>query len=216
MLDSPASHVPARPLAAVPTATTGLGLLEAARLPVADVLSRLGTSDSGLSAADAAERLRTDGPNAVRDHRASAWAVLASQVRSPLLALLAATAVVSFFLGERTDSLVIGVILVASIGLGFVNEFRAERMAQALHQWIRHTVTVLRDGQPTVVDVTDLVRGDVVKLHLGGVVPADLRLLQVDDFQCDESILTGESSPVAKSVAPLPEAATVTDLTRAR
>jgi P-type Mg2+ transporter len=113
----------------------------------------------------------------------------------PLLGLLAVTAVASGFLGERTDAVIIGVILAASVGLGFVNEYGAERTASALRERIRHTVTALRDGEPAGVDVVQLVPGDVVRLQLGGVVPADLQLLETTGLECDESILTGESAP---------------------
>jgi len=149
----------------------------------------------------------------VRDHKARVLGVLWRQLNSPLLALLAGTAVVSFFLGEHTNAVIIGMILAVSIGLGFVNEYRAERSAQALHARIRHTVTALRDGAPAAVDVTALVAGDVVRLQLGGVVPADLRLLEVVDLQCEESILTGGSVPATKTAEPLPSPGEVTDLT---
>jgi len=72
---------------------------------------------------------------------------------------------------------IIGVILLASVGLGFVNEYRAEKAAEALHSNIRHRCVVLRDGHPRSADVTELVPGDVVDLQLGEVVPADVRLL---------------------------------------
>ena len=103
----------------------------AASHPIDDVLAALGTTRSGLSSAEAAERLRQFGPNAVRTHRARALPVLARQFKSALLVLLLTTAGVSFFLGERTDAAIIGVILAASVGLGFVNEYRAERAAEA-------------------------------------------------------------------------------------
>jgi len=135
----------------------------------------------------------------VRDHKARVLGVLWRQLNSPLLALLAGTAVVSFFLGEHTNAVIIGMILAVSIGLGFVNEYRAERSAQVLHARIRHTVTALRDGAPAAVDVTALVPGDVVRLQLGGVVPADLRLLEVVDLQCEELILTGGSVPATQN-----------------
>ena len=182
-------------------------------MSVDDVLARLGGSADGLSAAEVATRYAHYGPNAVRDHRARGWSVLWRQLRSPLLGLLAGTAVVSAFLGERTDALIIGIILAVSIGLGFVNEYRAERSAAALHGRIRHTVTAVRDGEPASVDVTQLVPGDVVRLQLGGIVPADLRLLQVVDLQCDESILTGESVPAEKSADAMDRPGSITDLT---
>jgi len=97
------------------------------------VLDALGTRASGLTAAEVAARTDTFGPNAVRTHHASAWSVLARQLHSPLLWLLLAAAAVSALVGERLDAVIIGVIVAASVGLGFVNEFRAARAAEAMH-----------------------------------------------------------------------------------
>ena len=129
--------------------------------------------------------------------------MLLRQVSSPLLWLLLAAAAVSAFVGEGTDALIIGVIIAASVGLGFANEYRAERAAEALHDEIRHVVTVVRDGEATSVEVTHLVPGDVVRLGVGAIVPADVRLLTANDLECDESILTGESVPAEKSPSPV-------------
>ena len=176
----------------------------AAALPAGDVLDRLQSSAGGLPEDEAARRLRAVGPNAVRSHRARALPVLLNQLRSPLLALLAVTAVASAFLGQGSDAVIIGVILAASVGLGFANEYKAAKTAEALHSAIRHSCLVERDGHPRTVDVTELVPGDVVDLQLGQVVPADLRLLSAAGLECDESVLTGESLPAEKSPAPLP------------
>jgi len=92
--------------------------------------------------------------------------VLRGQLRSPLLLLLAVTAVASAFLGQVSDAVIIGVILVASVGLGFVNEYRAAKTAEALHSSIHHRCVAWRDGHPDTVDVTELVPGDVVDLQL--------------------------------------------------
>jgi Mg2+-importing ATPase len=173
----------------------------AAGRPADEVLAALGTTCAGPSVAEAAERLRHFGPNAVRSHRARAVPVLARQFKSALLLLLLATATISFFLGERADAAMIAVILAASVGLGFVNEYRAERAAEALHSQVKHRATVLRDGHPVDVDVIDLVPGDVVRLSLGRVVPADIRLLDATGLECDESVLTGESLPSEKDVS---------------
>jgi len=136
------------------------------------------TQAAGLTSTEAAARLESHGRNALRSHRARPLAVLARQLKSALLILLFVTAVISYALGERADAVIIGVILAASIGLGFVNEYRAEKATEALHSSVRHTVVTVRDGQPSQVDVTELVPGDIVKLALGAVVPADIRLLE--------------------------------------
>lgn len=184
---------------------------QAASCSVEEVLGRLDASAEGLSSADASARLTTYGPNAVRTHRVSAWAVLGRQLRSALLLLLAVTAVVSFFLGDSTQAIIIGVILVASVGLGFANEYRAERTAAQLHSSLRHTALARRDGRFTDVDVATLVPGDVVRLALGEVVPADLRLTDVSGLECNESILTGESAAAEKWSDVLPPGNSLAD-----
>ena len=184
----------------------------AAALPASDVLARLGSSAEGLPEDEAARRLRAVGPNAVRSHRARALPVLMNQLRSPLLVLLAATALASAFLGQASDAVIIGIILLASVGLGFANEYKAAKTAEALHSSVRHSCIVLRDGHPRTADVTDLVPGDVVDLQIGQVVPADLRLLAAAGLECDESVLTGESLPAEKSPAPVLEGTTLAEL----
>jgi len=167
-----------------------------------EVLTALGTSDTGLTSAEAEQRLAADGPNAVRTHHASLWRTLIGQFRSPLLLLLLAAALVSALVGEGTDALIIAVIVAASVGLGTANEFRADRAAEALHSQIRREVSTLRDGKAVDVETTKLVPGDVVSLGIGAIVPADLRIVSEKDLECDESILTGESLPVEKSADP--------------
>ena len=137
--------------------------------------------------------------------------MLGRQLRSAVLGLLAATAVVSFFLGDRTQAIIIGVILVASIGLGFVNEYRAERASAALHSGVHHAAVVRRDGRFVRVDVNVLVPGDVIRLALGEVVPADVRLIDVNGLECNESILSGESTASEKSPQPVKADAGLTD-----
>ena len=180
-----------------------MSAIAAASSDATTVLTQLGSTLGGLTASQAAARLREVGPNAVRTHHARPLQVLGRQLHSAVLALLGATAFISFFLGQRTDAVVIGVILVASIGLGFVNEYRAERATEALHSQVSHKAVVVRGGTSLEVDVTVLVPGDVVQLSLGEIVPADLRLLSAVSLECDESVLTGESLPAAKTTAPV-------------
>ena len=199
-----------------PAASTNIEALTAARVssaPLADALRWLDTSAEGLSSAKASARLLRYGPNSVRTHRVSAIAVLGRQLRSAVLGLLAATAVVSFFLGDSKQAIIIGVILAASIGLGFVNEYRAERASAALHSAVHHTAVVRRDGRFDKVDVNELVPGDVIRLALGEAVPADVRLIDVNGLECNESILSGESAASEKSLQPANAVAGLTDST---
>jgi Mg2+-importing ATPase len=180
-----------------------LDLAAAAGLSSDEVLSRLASGPGGLSAAAAAERLRQVGPNALGTHRVRAFAVLLRQIRNPILILLLGAALVSGLTGGGTNALIIAVIVALSVGLGFFNEYRAEVAMAALRAQIRQEAEVKRDGRTSRVAVTDLVPGDVVSLRIGALVPADLRLLEVDELECDEGVLTGESMPVAKSVPPV-------------
>lgn len=190
----------------------GLGLSAAASTEPEDVLRLLGSNRQGLTASEASRRLASTGPNVLRARRARPWPILGRQLRSPILLLLFVTAGVSVFLGEAANAAIIAVILTASVVLGFVNEFRAEQAADSLHDQIRHTVTVLRDGTPVSADVTDLVPGDVVQLSVGSVVPADMRILEAHSLSCDEGIVTGESLPAGKSSATLPPGTGIGDL----
>jgi Mg2+-importing ATPase len=191
----------------------GLDLATAAALPVDDVVRRLDTSVDGLGSAEAAGRLRSYGPNAVANHHARFVLVLWRQIRSALLVLLVIAAVASYFLGEQADAIIIGVILALSVGLGFANEYRAERAADALHARIRRRARVRRDGELIEIDVIEVVPGDCVELHLGDIVPADLRLTSVSSLECDESAMTGESAPVVKSTTAVPQGTVLAELT---
>ena len=198
------------PTPAVPDALTAQAVATAS---VEEVLGQLHTSPAGLSSVEASARLVRYGPNAIRTHRVSAWAVLRRQLNNAVLILLAGTAVLSYFLGDHTQALIIGVILLASISLGFFNEYRAEQAAAALHSQVHHSAIVRRDGKFTSVDVANLVPGDVIRLSLGEAVPADVRLMETTAFECNESILSGESMSSEKSPKAVAAGAALTDLT---
>jgi Mg2+-importing ATPase len=189
-----------------------LALADAAALSTEDVLGRLRSSVEGLSSAQASRRLAEVGANALRSHGARPLAVLARQLRNPLLILLVAAALTSFAVGERTSALIILAIICLSVGLGFFNEYRSELAVEALHSRLRHTALAMRDGEPAAVDVTEIVPGDVVRLAVGDVVPADVRLLHTDGLECDEAVLTGESLPAEKRSDPVTESESSLDL----
>jgi Mg2+-importing ATPase len=189
------------------------GIVTAATIGGPELLQTLRTSgEAGLTSAEAVQRQAHWGPNAVSSHHARLLPVLWHQLRSPLLALLLAAAAMSYFTGGHSDAVIIGVIVGLSVGLGFVNEYRAEKAAEALHSQIRHETVVIRDGQPASIDVTQLVPGDLVDLHLGDIVPADIRLLVAVGLECDESVLTGESLPAEKAVSATPAGAPLAEL----
>src|SRR5450755_3296613 len=143
---------------------TRTGITVWATTSIAETLGSFGvTANQGLSGAEVARRQARYGSNAVSSHRARLFPVLWHQLRSPLLGLLLTAAVASYFVGERSDAVIIGIILALSVGLGFVNEYRAEKAADALHSQIHHEAIVTRGGLATSVDVTSLVPGDLVE-----------------------------------------------------
>jgi Mg2+-importing ATPase len=178
-----------------------LELAEAASLEGPAVLERLASSPAGLSTAEAAARLAVFGPNSLGVQRVRAWSVLLRQIRNPLLLLLLAAALVSGLTGGGTNAVIITVIVALSVGLGFFNEYRAAVAMATLRDKITREVEVRRADAPSRIPVTELVPGDVVTLRVGAIVPADVRLLSVDELECDEGVLTGESLPVEKSAA---------------
>lgn len=167
-----------------------------------EVLDRLGSSPEGLTDAEVLDRRHRLGANVLRAHGPQPFRLLLRQFESPLLLLLLVAAVVSTTVGQGTEAALIAVIVGASVLLGFANEFRAEKTAAALHDRIQQRVGVRRSGAWTSVPLVDLVPGDVVRVGLGSIVPADLRLLAATAVEADESVLTGESMTVDKRVDP--------------
>lgn len=172
-----------------------------------EALSRLGASAAGLSKEEAAKRLRRHGPNALPEPaRRTILAIVFGQLKSPLIYLLIAAAVLSLWLGEIDDAGFILLVLAINTTIGAVQEWRAETHTAALRSAIQTTSRVLRGGRVKRIDASQLVPGDIVHLEAGERIPADLRLLQAAELQTDESSLTGESLPVDKAASDaLPE-----------
>jgi Ca2+-transporting ATPase len=170
-----------------------------------DVLGWLDTTSHGLSDHEAARRAERDGRNELPTTEATpAWRVLARQFISPLIGILVLCFGVTLVLQEWVDAAAILVILLLNAGIGFWQERKAETAVRALQRLSAPVCRVLRDGQERELPAADLVRGDVVLLESGERAPADLRLLEVNRLQVDESMLTGEVLPVTKQVNRLP------------
>jgi Ca2+-transporting ATPase len=170
-----------------------------------DVLGWLDTTSHGLSDHEAGRRAVRDGRNELPTTEAtSALAVLLRQFVSPLIGILVLCFGVTLVLREWVDATAILVILLLNAGIGFWQERKAETAVRALQQLSAPVCRVLRDGQERELPAAGLVRGDVVLLESGERVPADLRLLEVNGLQVDESMLTGEVLPVTKQVSRLP------------
>ncbi|GAA1770928.1 cation-transporting P-type ATPase [Luedemannella helvata] len=165
---------------------------------------------SGLSGAQAARRLAQDGRNEVPPPRPPrVWRRVAGQLTDPLVALLLAAAVVTIALGDMTDTAVILGVVVVNTTIGVVQEIRADRAITALRQLSAPSARVRRDGADVIIPAAEVVRGDVLVLAQGDIVPADAELLEASQLTVDESALTGESVPVGRAVPDEVSAGTV-------
>lgn len=168
----------------------------------AAVLDHLQTSRSGLTEGEALSRLEKFGPNRMpRVPPPTVWQIVARQFKSPLIYVLGIAAAVSLALGEGKDAAFICGVLVINAIIGTVQESRAEKASEALRKLLTILATVVRDSHTLEIEAERLVPGDIVHLESGNRVPADLRLISAHGLEVDESLLTGESTTVAKSPA---------------
>ena len=168
----------------------------------------LRSSAAGLSSAEAAERLRVNGPNRLRPPRhASPLRILADQLRSMVMLLLLAAGVISVAVGDRIEASAIFAVLAINVVIGFATEWRARQAIAALLELDVLQAVALRDGHLLQVPADTLVTGDVIEINAGQQVPADGRILSASNAQVDEAPLTGESLPVVKEPGTLSESA---------
>ena len=164
----------------------------------------LGTGSAGLSDAEARSRLAGYGPNALEEMPPpSTFAIVIRQLKSPLIYILLLATGVTLLLGEFVDAAVIGAVLLINTVLGTVQERKAELSVRALMGLVAPRARVVRANREQDVDSVELVPGDVVLLESGVRVPADIRLAATTGLQIDESLLTGESTAVAKTASVL-------------
>ncbi len=169
-----------------------------------EVYDELGTSAKGLAPAEAARRLALHGPNELqRARRRPPLLMFLSQFTEFAILVLIVAAILSGFIGDLTDTIAIGAIVLLNAIIGFTQEYRAERALAALRKMAGQVATVMRGGETLAIPAAEIVPGDLVLIEAGNVVPADLRLVETTRLQADESALTGESFPVEKGTEEL-------------
>ena len=164
------------------------------------VLTQLRSSPAGLSDEEARTRMEQHGPNELTEgHRVSPLKIFFDQFKNILIIILLVAVGLSALLGESIDAIVIGAILLFAIGLGFIQEYRAERAMEALKRMAAPTATVIRGGEEREIPSREVVPGDIIVLGTGDKIPADARIMEAVNLKADEASLTGESIPVEKT-----------------
>ena len=178
-----------------------------------ETISELNTHiNSGLSQAQVEEYQNSFGKNIISGAKPqSAWLRLWLQIHQPLIYVLLISATLALYLGEYIDASVIYGVVVVNALVGFFQEGKALKALERLTQSLNVTAHVIRDKNLIAIDAKELVPGDIVVIHSGDKIPADLRLLQASDLKIDESTLTGESVPVEKSTDVLPTTTPLAD-----
>lgn len=195
-----------------PAAHTGLAknTVFAATHSAEDSLVLLDATADGLTAEHAAERLNAAGPNTIEAPTKTLAHRIADAFVDPFAGILAALALVSLYIDvlavpepQRDPStvIVIGIMLLVSGGMKFIQEARSGNAAEALKDLVSNTCTALRDGERIEIPFDELVPGDVIRLSAGDMVPADARIITARDLFVIESALTGESKAVEKTAA---------------
>ena len=171
-----------------------------------DTFDKLNSSDQGLSAEEAKRRLEKHGQNELEEKGArSPLRILFEQFAQTMVMILIVAAVISFFIGDWIEAGAISAIVFLFAILGFLQDFKADRALAALRDMAVPEVRVRRAGEELMISSKHLVPGDIVFLEGGNIVPADLRLFEVNDLEVDEAALTGESEAVRKQTGVVKE-----------
>ncbi|MEM5783215.1 MAG: magnesium-translocating P-type ATPase [Candidatus Aenigmatarchaeota archaeon] len=164
-----------------------------------EILVKFNTSKSGLSSSYAKDLLKIYGKNEIeKKKRRAAIIEFILKIKNPLILILIFAAIISGFLGEVTNALIIIIIVLISAILEFVQEYKAENAVEKLIKRVEISVEVLRDGKKQEIKSSELVPGDIILLSAGDIIPADIRVIEAKDFFVDQSAITGESFPVEK------------------
>jgi Mg2+-importing ATPase len=191
-----------KPLTTPEAAQGEAELLEVAALSPEAALAKLAASDKGLASESVVERREKFGPNAVASARKlGVLAEIYERAKNPLVIQLLVIAFVSLAMGDTPSFVVVGLMVVLSVILAYIQEAQSNQAVERLLAMVKTTCTVVRDGREAEIPLHDLVPGDVVVLAAGSIIPADLRLLTAKDFFVSQSALTGESLPIEKNAS---------------
>ena len=169
------------------------------RLDIEETFELLDTGKAGLSSTKVEANLLEFGINELQEgKRRSNLNLFIGQFKDLMILILLAAAIVSGFLGEATDAIVILVIVFLNAVIGFFQEFHAEKAIQALKKMAETKARVIREGKCKWLPARDLVPGDLVMLEAGNAVPADIRIIESVNLKIEEASLTGESHPIDK------------------
>ena len=185
-------------------------------ITASELLSQLNTTPQGLTDDDVEERLMRFGTNLLKPRRrAKAFSLFLAQFKSPLILILIFAAVLSFFLHDPTNALIILAIVFVSGILGFWQERGAAHAVEKLLAMVQTKAEVLRKGKAVEVPFEEIVPGDIVILSAGGTIPGDCRILESTDLFVDEAALTGETYPVEKAAGVMPSETPLSQRTNA-
>ena len=167
---------------------------------VTETLDALNTSTEGLTQAEASKRLEQDGFNEIQEREETLWHRIFRRFWGPIPWMIETAALLSALVHKWEDFVIILIMLLVNAGLDFFQEHRALNALKALKAGMTRKVTVLRDGEFRQIPSRELVAGDIVKLRIGDIVPADVQLMAGDYLLIDQAALTGESLPVSRKV----------------
>ena len=169
-----------------------------------EVLELLKTSTEGLSHEEAKQRLVKFGPNKLPEKvKINIWKIVFSQLINPLIFILIAASIASVLIGEGNDAIFIFLVIFINTAIGSYQEYNAEKSAANLQKLLRIRARIMRNGEEQDIDSEELIPGDLVFLESGSKVPADLRIIETNGLEIDESLLTGESHSVNKNTTAL-------------
>jgi len=182
-------------------------------LTIEDSLNELQVKENeGLTQQEAQGRLAKYGPNELKKEKGkSPIKLFLSQFTDVLMIILLIATGLSLAVGETVDAIIILIIVFASAGLGFTQEYRSEKAVEALKKMTSPNALVIRDGKETKIPASQLVPGDIMLLYTGDKIPADARLIEAHNLKVEEAALTGESTAVDKSTSTISENAQLND-----